>query len=309
MLRALISLLCLHTAVCFLPLCVQRGWLRQPASRAQPAGRIVSVRPPATNKRWLCTGASGEQGIVSNLSAATPLRFSVGEGVIVNTGLGTVAGVVVEQWYREQGWPDHTVVPYWIELEDGRLVYAVEDSDVLVRAAGAEPFEERYPPVALHPELFEPENVDAWFLPELRQALAKWQETGDVSSIDVSAIPGLRLEAPGACSRTAPRLPCLSVTVNVMPCRSCVISMPATELLRPVVGGGQTLHCASRHASTSSKLDAQLRCSSPHNNTNKTTCFALRVHSRSQHPTTQPSSPSPPPHTCSPHSTTTQGSY
>mmetsp|Transcript_35486 Transcript_35486/g.73024 ORF Transcript_35486/g.73024 Transcript_35486/m.73024 type:complete len:453 (+) Transcript_35486:155-1513(+) len=202
MLRTLLSLLCLHTVVCFLPLCVRREGARQPASRAQLAGRTVSVRSRATNKRrrWLCTRASGEQESVSDLSAATPLRFTVGEDVIVNTGLGTVSGVVVKRWYREPGWPENTVAPYQIELDDGRFVYAVEDNDVLVRAAGAEPFEERYPPVALHPELFAPENVDGWFLPELRQALAQWQQTGDVSSIDISAFPGLRLEAPGVVS-------------------------------------------------------------------------------------------------------------
>lgn len=57
-----------------------------------------------------------------------------------------------------------------------------------------------YPPKALHPELFAPSSVDEWFVPEMRQALAKWQQTGDRRDIDVAAIPGLRLEAPGVVS-------------------------------------------------------------------------------------------------------------
>lgn len=83
----------------------------------------------------------------------------------------------------------------------------------MVRAEGAQPWHKKqahamqqadiaklYPPKALHPELFAPSEVDGWFVPELRQALAKWQQTGNRSDIDVAAIPGLRLEAPGVVS-------------------------------------------------------------------------------------------------------------
>ena len=57
-----------------------------------------------------------------------------------------------------------------------------------------------YPPKALHSELFEPERVDDWFVPELRDALAKWVATGDRKDIEVAKIPDLRLEAPGVVS-------------------------------------------------------------------------------------------------------------
>jgi len=57
-----------------------------------------------------------------------------------------------------------------------------------------------YPAQARHPRLFDPSQVDSWFVPELREALATWQETGDVASIELAAIPDLRLEAPGVVS-------------------------------------------------------------------------------------------------------------
>lgn len=139
----------------------------------------------------------------------TPLRFGVGDRVIVNTGFGHVAGVVCALGYREPGWPEGKFAPYQIELSDGTLVYSPRDSDDMVRPEGAEPWQRQparvdtaslYPPMAKHAAIFDPALVDEWFVPELRQALADWQQTGSVSSIDVAAIPGLTLEAPGVVS-------------------------------------------------------------------------------------------------------------
>lgn len=146
-------------------------------------------------------------------SPAETLRFKVGDRVIANTDEGACAGTVVQLNYREPDWPKDVIAPYQIELDEGDLIYAPADSDQLVRAEGSQPWHKKqaramqqadiaklYPPKALHPELFEPERVDDWFVPELRDALAKWMVTGDRKDIEVAKIPDLRLEAPGVVS-------------------------------------------------------------------------------------------------------------
>jgi len=147
----------------------------------------------------------------SGRAEGTPLRFGVGDRVIVNldAGFGHVVGVVSQLWYREPGWPQDRVAPYQIELSDGTLIYSPRDSDDMVRSEGAEPWRTQpkrvdtaslYPPMAKHADIFDPALIDEWFVPELRAALRDWQQTGNVSSIHLSAIPGLALEAPGIVS-------------------------------------------------------------------------------------------------------------
>jgi len=43
--------------------------------------------------------------------------------------------------HREAEWPKDIVAPYRIELDDGTLVYALTDTDDLVRTAEAEPWQ------------------------------------------------------------------------------------------------------------------------------------------------------------------------
>ena len=146
------------------------------------------------------------------MAGTKDLRFKAGDRVIAFTGEWS-PGTIIGLHYREPSWAENMVAPYQIELDDGSLIYAPEDSDELVKAEGAEPWHKRqqrgmrqasiaslYPPKALHPDLFQPDRVDEWFVPDLRTALARWQETNDPRDIDVAAIPGLRLEAPGVVS-------------------------------------------------------------------------------------------------------------
>ena len=164
--------------------------------------RLSSCAHPSL--RWRCSDASAPGDLVR-----TPLRFGVGDRVIANTGFGHASGVISQIWYRDPDWPADKVAPYQIQLADGTLVFAPIDSDDLVRPEGAEPWRKPpvevdtasvYPPIAMHTDIFDPALVDDWFVPELRSALAEWQRTGNVSSIDMTAIPGLRLEAPGVVS-------------------------------------------------------------------------------------------------------------
>ena len=148
----------------------------------------------------------------AGMAGTKDLRFKAGDRVIAFTGEWS-PGTIIGLHYREPSWAENMVAPYQIELDDGSLIYAPEDSDELVKAEGAEPWHKRqqrgmrqasiaslYPPKALHPDLFQPDRVDEWFVPDLRTALARWQETNDPRDIDVAAIPGLRLEAPGVVS-------------------------------------------------------------------------------------------------------------
>jgi len=142
------------------------------------------------------------------------LRFKVGDRIAANTSAGWQLGTVVALHYREPDWPeDRKSAPYQIELDEGDMIYAPEDSPELVRAEDQIPWHKKqqramatanvaqiYPAKAKHPDLFQPDNVDSWFVPALREALSEWQYTGDPKKIDIAKIPGLRLEAPGVVS-------------------------------------------------------------------------------------------------------------
>ena len=142
-----------------------------------------------------------------------PRRFKVGDRVGANTNRGWAAGTVVMLDYREDDWPDGRTVPYQIELDDGALIFAPVDSPDILLPESNVPWHKLqggalaradigsvYPKQARHPEIFDPAQVDGWFVPALRAALARWQESGDPKDIDIAAVPGLRLEAPGVVS-------------------------------------------------------------------------------------------------------------
>jgi len=57
------------------------------------------------------------------------LRFAKGDRVKCNTGSGWIAGEVVQLMYREAG----VIAPYQVKLDDGKLIYAPEDNDMLIR--------------------------------------------------------------------------------------------------------------------------------------------------------------------------------
>uniref|UniRef100_A0A7S2FLE7 Uncharacterized protein n=1 Tax=Florenciella parvula TaxID=236787 RepID=A0A7S2FLE7_9STRA len=65
------------------------------------------------------------------------LRFANGSKVQCRVGAdpvtGWAAGTIVALWYREEAWPSGTYAPYQIQLDDGRLIFAPRDEDMVVR--------------------------------------------------------------------------------------------------------------------------------------------------------------------------------
>ncbi len=65
------------------------------------------------------------------------LRFTIGDRVECRVGphpvKGWAAGRIVRLHYSEPNWPANMVAPYQIQLHDGRLIYAPQDVDQLIR--------------------------------------------------------------------------------------------------------------------------------------------------------------------------------
>ena len=69
---------------------------------------------------------------------STP-RFAIGDRVRCKTSSTKWdAGGITQLSYRENDWPQDTVVPYQIQLDNGRLIYCPDDSESLIQAAGEE---------------------------------------------------------------------------------------------------------------------------------------------------------------------------
>jgi hypothetical protein len=65
------------------------------------------------------------------------LRFNVGDRVECRIGphpvKGWAPGRIIRLYYSEPSWPPNMVVPYQIALHDGRLIFAPQDTDQLIR--------------------------------------------------------------------------------------------------------------------------------------------------------------------------------
>ena len=67
-------------------------------------------------------------------SRETPLRFKVGDRVICCGGPNHwESGTVIKLWYTEDSFAQGFYAPYQVELDEGRLIFATEDSDRCVR--------------------------------------------------------------------------------------------------------------------------------------------------------------------------------
>ena len=70
----------------------------------------------------------------------TPLRFKVGSRVECCC-VGTdhwESGTVIKLWYHEDSFAQGFYAPYQVELDDGNLIFAPDDSDRCVRRAPRE---------------------------------------------------------------------------------------------------------------------------------------------------------------------------
>ena len=69
----------------------------------------------------------------------TPLRFKVGSRVECCVGTNHwESGTVIKLWYTEEDFAQGFYAPYQVELDDGNLIFAPEDSDECVRRAPPE---------------------------------------------------------------------------------------------------------------------------------------------------------------------------
>ena len=66
------------------------------------------------------------------------LRFKVGSRVKCGVDEGRWAsGTVIQLWYTEEGFAQDFYAPYQVELDEGRLIFAPEDSDRCIRREAA----------------------------------------------------------------------------------------------------------------------------------------------------------------------------
>ena len=75
---------------------------------------------------------------VARCARETPLRFKVGSRVecCVGTNRGEAQwapGTVIKLWYTEDSFAQGFYAPYQVELDEGRLIFAPEDSDKCIR--------------------------------------------------------------------------------------------------------------------------------------------------------------------------------
>ena len=97
-------------------------------------------------RRVLGGAHPGTRGIENELQEArellrsreTPLRFKVGDRVKCCGGPNHwESGTVIKLWYTEDSFAQGFYAPYQVELDEGRLIFAPEDSDACIRKEGA----------------------------------------------------------------------------------------------------------------------------------------------------------------------------
>ena len=66
-----------------------------------------------------------------------PLRFAIGERVECRIGpdpvTGWAKGRIVDHYYSESHWPAGAFAPYQVKLHDDRLIFAPQDTDMVIR--------------------------------------------------------------------------------------------------------------------------------------------------------------------------------
>eukprot|EP00929_Paragymnodinium_shiwhaense_P067041 TRINITY_DN33726_c0_g1_i1.p1 TRINITY_DN33726_c0_g1~~TRINITY_DN33726_c0_g1_i1.p1 ORF type:complete len:411 (-),score=100.10 TRINITY_DN33726_c0_g1_i1:599-1831(-) len=160
------------------------------------------------------------------------LRFRSGETVFCHTADGWLEGSVVETNCREEDWPaGRPSAAYRVKLTNESNMLVQNDHPDLIR--GKKPREDDddesrapapakkpmpwhlrqadqlkrdeikdvYPAKALHGSyLFESSEVERWFRPDFLEVIAAWRTSRDASSVNLDALPGVRLEMPGVLS-------------------------------------------------------------------------------------------------------------
>ena len=71
------------------------------------------------------------------------LRFGLGQRVQCRIGpdavTGWASGTVMLLWYREASWPPGSMAPYQVQLDDGRMIFAPQDVEQVIRSGPQNP--------------------------------------------------------------------------------------------------------------------------------------------------------------------------
>ena len=94
-----------------------------------------------------------KSGIKARWPPKPPLRFTIGDPVECRIGphpvKGWAPGRITKLDYSQPDWPPNMVAPYQVALQDGRLIFAPQDSDLVIRlrdpAGPSDPPSPEYP--------------------------------------------------------------------------------------------------------------------------------------------------------------------
>ena len=91
----------------------------------------------AKKKKEENAASAGTEAKKETTPAKIPtFRFCVGQKVKCNCGNTWLNGKIVAILYREPHWPEGKYVPYQVQLDSGRLIYAPMDDDRLIQSVG-----------------------------------------------------------------------------------------------------------------------------------------------------------------------------
>ena len=109
-----------------------RGMFGMPLDPMEVTQEDVLDLFPTTDvlKKW----AAGEE---AEWPPRPKLRFEVNARVACRVGphpvTGWAPGRIVRQFYREPNWPPNMLAPYQVMLHDGRLIFAPQDTDNVIK--------------------------------------------------------------------------------------------------------------------------------------------------------------------------------
>jgi hypothetical protein len=106
--------------------------------------------------------ADWKNGIDTEWPRKPSYRFDIGERVECRVGphpvTGWAPGRIVKHNYTQPGWPPGSFAPYQIWLHDGRLIFAPQDTDAVIRLRA--PNDSECPPSPPLPDHLRPEDAD-----------------------------------------------------------------------------------------------------------------------------------------------------
>ena len=115
------------------------------------------------------------------------VRFKIGDRVECRIGAhpvkGWAPGRIVKLYYRESNWPDNMIAPYQIALHDGRLIFAPQDTDNVIRLRGpAAPDAPSSPDLSRYYNYAGPDDDDDEMVDEEDEEYEEYEEGDELPS-------------------------------------------------------------------------------------------------------------------------------